>query len=342
MNQPNLVRIVAAFVAGVVIALGSALIYLRVSETIHRQPVALAQDSSDAPVATQLPDVGSEPAPDQSAAKIATETPDTPPTTAPIAENQPSTPIRHLERRQTKTTFRTPIAVTPRKQRPKIALAQLVVNRTPVEEPIPDTPPQQSSPEESQPPAAEAPPAVDLVPLREPHMITLQAGTAIPIRLSETLSTDHNYTGDTFRGTLAEPIIMDGFIIADRGSKVLGRIVNSEKPGRVEGLANLNLTLTEINTTDGQCVHIDTNSWDRRGPSTNGEDAAKIAGVAALGALIGAVAGGGKGAAIGAGIGGAAGTSAVFATRGKPVNLPVETKLTFRLAAPLTITEKLN
>jgi len=170
----------------------------------------------------------------------------------------------------------------------------------------------------------------------------LQAGTTLAIRLSETVSTDHNYTGDTFRGVLEAPIIMDDFVIADRGSKVLGRVVSSEKAGRVEGVAELNLTLTEINTTDGQRIRVDTSSFDRRGPSSNGEDAAKIAGGAALGALIGAIAGGGKGAAIGAGIGGAAGTGAVFATRGKAAILPIETRLSFRLAAPLTLTEKLN
>jgi len=164
----------------------------------------------------------------------------------------------------------------------------------------------------------------------------------LAIRLGETLASDHNYTGDTFRATLEAPIIVDGFIIADRGSKVLGKVVNAQQAGRVEGLSGLTLALVEINTTDGQRVRIQTDLYSKQGPGSAGSDAAKIAGGAALGAIIGAIAGGGKGAAIGAGAGGAAGTGVVLATRGKPTALPSETRLTFRLSAPVTITEQLN
>jgi hypothetical protein len=196
-------------------------------------------------------------------------------------------------------------------------------------------------------PRADAPQAaaaaVDSAPLSpEPHVVTLQPGTTLAIRLGETLSTDHNYSGDTFRGTLNAPIIIDGFIIADRGSKVLGRILSAQKAGRMEGAASLSLALTEINTTDGQRVQIETSAYGKRGSSSTGENAAKMAGGAALGAIIGAIGGGGKGAAIGAGVGGAAGTGAVLLTHGKPVVLAAETQLSFQLSKPTVITEKLK
>jgi hypothetical protein len=160
--------------------------------------------------------------------------------------------------------------------------------------------------------------------------------------MGETVSTEHNYTGDTFRATLLTPIIQDGFIIADRGSKVLGRIVDAQPPGHMSGTAGLTLALTEINTTDGQRVAIETSTFQRRASNNVGPDTAKIAGAAALGAIIGGIAGGGKGAAIGAGAGGAAGTGAVLLTRGKPAIVESETPVTFRLANAVTITEKLN
>jgi hypothetical protein len=69
-------------------------------------------------------------------------------------------------------------------------------------------------------------------------------------------------------------------------------------------------------------------------------DAAKVGGAAAVGAVIGGIAGGGKGAAIGAGVGGGAGAGDVLLTRGKPATLPSETRLSFRLRTPVTITEK--
>jgi hypothetical protein len=60
-------------------------------------------------------------------------------------------------------------------------------------------------------------------------------------------------------------------------------------------------------------------------------------GGAILGTILGAVAGGGKGAAIGAIAGAGAGAAAGLSTRGKQLNVPVESLLTFRLEQPIRI-----
>jgi hypothetical protein len=168
-----------------------------------------------------------------------------------------------------------------------------------------------------------------------PHVVTLQSGTSLIVRLAETVSTDRKYAGDAFLATLETPLVIDGFIIADKGSKVTGKIAGLQK-------TLVQLTVTEINTTDGQRVAVETALFEKRTEDHRGKDAAKIGGGAALGAIIGAIAGGGKGAAIGAGVGGGAGTGAVLLGRGKPISLPAETQLTFQLTRPATITEKLN
>jgi hypothetical protein len=158
--------------------------------------------------------------------------------------------------------------------------------------------------------------------------------------LIETVSSDRNHPGDTFTATLDAPLVIDGFVIAEKGSRAEGRIVESQQAGRVKGLASIALELTRFTTSDGQHVEISTDSFTKMGPESKSTDAAKIGGGAALGAIIGAIAGGGKGAAIGAGAGGAAGTGAVLTTRGKAAVLPSETKISFRLNNPVTITEK--
>jgi hypothetical protein len=170
----------------------------------------------------------------------------------------------------------------------------------------------------------------------------LTAGTVVSVRLGERLSSDSNYTGDTFRGTLDSPLIVNEAVVAEKGSKVLGRVVTAERAGRVKGRSALSLALTSISTTDGQTVNVETATVDNAGQSTVGRDAAKVGGAAAIGSIIGAIAGGGKGAGIGAVIGGAAGGGDVLLTRGKPVNIATETVLSFRLSAPVTITEHLN
>jgi hypothetical protein len=175
-----------------------------------------------------------------------------------------------------------------------------------------------------------------------PKTVTLAQGTSVTVRLNETLSTDRNSEGDTFTASLDKPIVVEGFIIADRGARVLGKVTKSERAGRVKGVSNLELALTQFHTTDDQTVAIDTTPWLRRGDTSKKSDAAKVAGGAALGAIIGAIAGGGKGAAIGAGTGGAAGGGVVLAQSGKQTTLPAETRLTFTLQSPVTITERLN
>jgi len=178
--------------------------------------------------------------------------------------------------------------------------------------------------------------------LRQPQTVTIEAGTSLMVRLGETISTKTKLAGDSFRGTLDQPIILNGFIIADRGSKVLGKVVSAQKGGHLSGSSDLSLEVTEINTTDGQTVRVQTSPWEKKGDSNTAGNIEKIGGGAALGAIIGGIAGGGKGAAIGAASGGAAGTGVAAATGGKPTVVPVETRIAFRLDAPVTITERIN
>jgi hypothetical protein len=173
--------------------------------------------------------------------------------------------------------------------------------------------------------------------------VTLQAGMTLPVRLGEGLSSEHNQAGDTFTATLDAPLSAGGFVIAERGARLEGRVVEAQKSGHVKGKATLALELTKLTTSDGQHVDIKTETLRKQAASmATGDQVGIVAAAAGIGAVIGAIAGGGKGAAIGAGAGGAAGTGGVVATRDKAVALPTESKITFRLSAPVTLTERLN
>lgn len=188
-----------------------------------------------------------------------------------------------------------------------------------------------------QPPAPPSPP-----PPPEPKKVTLRSGTLLAVRLAESLSSDHVQVGDAFSATLDQPLVVEGFVIAERGARVHGKVISAERAGRVKGLSQLSLQLTQLHTADGQKVPIQTEVFVREGPKSLGNDAAKVGVAAGLGAAIGAIFGGGRGAGIGAGAGGAAGAGTVMTTRGKPVVLPVETRLSFRLKDAVTVTEKLR
>ncbi|MGH9722591.1 MAG: hypothetical protein ACRD8O_20460 [Bryobacteraceae bacterium] len=210
------------------------------------------------------------------------------------------------------------------------------VAQNPTPPPPPATQPVVEPP--SQPAAPVTPPVA--APPPPPMKVTLRSGTLIPVRLIETVSSDRNHPGDTFTASLDQELVVDNFVIAERGARVEGKIVSTDQAGRVKGLARIGLELTSLTTSDGQRVEIQTDSFEKQGEESKGRDAAKIAGASAIGAAIGAIAGGGKGAAIGAGVGGAAGTGTVLGTRGKAAAISSETKISFRLREPVTVTEQ--
>ncbi len=162
------------------------------------------------------------------------------------------------------------------------------------------------------------------------RMFEVPEGTEVSVFLVDPISTAKNKAGDTFAATIAEPIMVNGETVVDRGAKVEGRVVDAEGSGRVKGTANIRLALTSI-VSAGKSYPLTTRSYFAEAESTKGRDAAVIGGGGGIGAAIGALAGGKKGAVKGAVIGGVAGTGAVLATKGKEVELNPETKLNFTL-----------
>ena len=177
---------------------------------------------------------------------------------------------------------------------------------------------------------------------REPSTVTIPAGTLVAIRLSEAISSEKKLSNDPFTAVLSEPLVVNGFVIAERGARAEGRLVDVTRAGKVKGLAHLALELTSFLSADGQRVKVQTALFEKDGPSSKKKDAGKVAAAAGIGAIIGGVIGGGKGAVIGAGTGGGAAEGAVLLTRGEPAVLPVETRISFRMTDPVTLTERLN
>jgi hypothetical protein len=177
-------------------------------------------------------------------------------------------------------------------------------------------------------PAANAPVPANLV---------IPPGTVIFARIAEPLSSDRNQAGDTFTATLDRPIVVDGWVVARRGETIIGSVTTAQKAGRIKGVSQLGLGLTDLTTADGQQLPILTELWKGSAGTSHGADAAGIATTTGVGTIIGAATDGGVGAGIGAGAGAAAGIALVLLTRGKPTVLAPETLLSFRLKDPVTI-----
>ena len=225
-----------------------------------------------------------------------------------------------------------PARHTPEQNPQPVAVAQTAppAARAPV--PIPQ-PVAEVAPSAPRAPENVAPPAA-------PSQATLNAGMLIPVRLIDGLSSERNNPGDAFTGSLDQPLVANGLVIAERGARVEGQVASSDRGGRVKGVASISVLLTRIHLSDGQTISVSTDSFERQAESSKKTDATKVGAGAAIGAVIGAIAGGGKGAAIGAGVGGGAGAGDVLLTRGKPATLPSETRISFRLSQPVAVTER--
>lgn len=166
--------------------------------------------------------------------------------------------------------------------------------------------------------------------------VTLPEGTPILVRTTTAIDTDRNRVGDVFDAILEEPLERDGYIVAQPGARLKGRIAYAKESGKLTGRSQMLLELTEL-VTEGMRYNIRTTDHVEEGSSRGKKTAATVGGTAALGAIIGAIAGGGKGAAIGAAAGAGAGTGVQVLTSGETLKIPAETVLEFRLQAPLTV-----
>jgi hypothetical protein len=166
------------------------------------------------------------------------------------------------------------------------------------------------------------------LPVLAQRSLEIPSGTTINVRMIDKLSSEENQTGDTFHGTLDQPISVNGRELYPKGADVIGRVTDVHPTGRLSEPGELDLVLNTVSSgTVATSIHVQ--PLVIKGASHAKSNVTKIGGGAALGAVIGAIAGGGKGAAIGTVAGGAAGTGAAAATGKKPATVDSEAVLTF-------------
>jgi len=171
-----------------------------------------------------------------------------------------------------------------------------------------------------------------------PETITLDAGAVIQVRTTGWLSSDGNKLGDSVIMTLAQPLVVDGLVVARRGQTVIGRVAAAEKAGRAKKTpSKLAVALNQLTLVDGQLVDLQTSLISVTNKTPTGQYALGVVTTTGVGAGIGAAVGGGPGAAIGAGVGLIAGSIGVLATPGRPTIIPPESLMTFKLEAPITV-----
>jgi len=170
----------------------------------------------------------------------------------------------------------------------------------------------------------------------EPQPLVVPAGTALTVRLGESVGSKISSPGQSFSATLVSPVTVDGNTMIPAGAAARGTVVDAKPLGRFKGGAILEVRLNSI-TVNGTEQRIKTSAVTRTLKGKGKRTAVMAGGGTALGAIIGGLAGGGKGAAIGAAAGAGAGTGGAAFTGNQEIVLPAESALSFRLTSPLEV-----
>jgi type IV secretion system protein VirB10 len=183
--------------------------------------------------------------------------------------------------------------------------------------------------------------------------ITVPSGTRVPLIMKQGLTTKNARPGDPVYAQTSFPIVMNDHIVIPPGTFVQGEIRRVQRPGKVKGRAELQMSFTSMIFPNGYTLLLpgavqgtpgDQNTAGVKdkegtiqGEGSKGKDAGTIVGTAVPGAGIGAIAGGAKGAGIGALSGGALGLATVLFTRGPEINLAVGDSIEMVLERSITI-----
>jgi hypothetical protein len=169
-----------------------------------------------------------------------------------------------------------------------------------------------------------------------PVAVTVPSGKVLTVRLADEVGSKISQPGQSFGGSLANAVQVNGETVIPAGARVQGVVVDAKPLGRFAGGALLQLKLESI-SVHGQELPVQTSIFTQTLKGKGKRTGAMVGGGAGLGALIGGLAGGGKGAAIGAAAGAGAGGAGTAFTGNKEILLPAESAVAFTLSAPLKV-----
>ena len=181
--------------------------------------------------------------------------------------------------------------------------------------------------------------------------ISLPEGTALKVKLENTIATFSSKSGDPFSGRVTEAVMLDGKTVIPVGTTVQGRVTRASEPRRVTGKPTigifpetvvlpsgerfmLNATLVDTSLRNGTDVN---DEGQFKGKGHDGRDLSEIGMGTGGGMLVGGLIGGGKGMLIGGAVGATA-TVVHWLGKHNSAVLPAGTELVMELSRPMGMT----
>jgi hypothetical protein len=180
---------------------------------------------------------------------------------------------------------------------------------------------------------------------------TVPVGTAFQVVLNDSINSKRYRVGDIFTATLNQPISMEGNVIVEAGSEVVGQVTFTEDAGRAGRNAKMEIKFTSIKPLYGKRIPItgkvltEDNTGIIRGGTLKGQlvqsvktEAIVTGSGTVVGLGIGALAGhAGTGAVVGATSGAGVGLAWLLWRKGKEINIPEGTKMIIMLEQPFNV-----
>jgi hypothetical protein len=86
--------------------------------------------------------------------------------------------------------------------------------------------------------------------------ITITAGTAVPVRLEEAVSSETATAGQTIRFTVTKDVTVDDVVVIKAGSEVVGEIAHSQKTGTFGKEGKVSLVVRHTTAVDNTMVPL--------------------------------------------------------------------------------------
>lgn len=189
------------------------------------------------------------------------------------------------------------------------------------------------------------------VPVPAPQAAnSVPAGTALMVRLGTTLATFSNRVGDPFRGSITQPVVVNGQTLIPAGATVEGRVTKVSEPRRISGKPTIGILPEAVILPTGERYYLDATLTDTsiKGSDVSREGQFKGSGhdrrdtvVQGAGTAGGMLVGGLVGGPVGMVVGGAVGagtTTGYWLAKHRSAVIPAGTELTLELNRPIAMT----
>lgn len=169
---------------------------------------------------------------------------------------------------------------------------------------------------------------VDKAPAKEQGVAIAPVGTRVIVSTNTSLNSKQHKEGHKFTARLEADMVVEGTVIAPRGTTLYGVIGASKKSGRLVGKSEMQIVFTDI-MLNNQMHPIATSAVKAVSEATGKKTVGTTARTAAIGGLINGSKGAKDGAKVGLGLS--------ILSSGSSINIPAATMLEFQLTAPFSV-----